>query len=190
MPYSHLWACLEQMTISVMQNRCTNTSACSSTYLCSFQGIDQELKKACESLITFCVDTVATPIRDWTARVRVYSHSTSSTKTGASDARVSETKPLIGQEWASEASARTLEIEFRSACERDLRGHAARMGLYLEDARTVGVLLGHVRERTMDEYVAFAEAAGGIYPDLKGSLLGGQEVGAFLRRVCAVDGNS
>jgi phage baseplate assembly protein W len=178
------------MIISAMQNWCTNKFAFSSTYLCSFQGIDQELKKACESLISFCVDIVATPIRDWTARVRVYSHSASSTKTGASDTRVPETKPLIGQEWASESSARTLETEFRSACERDLRGHAARVGLYLEDARTVGVLLGHVRERAMDEYVAFAEAAGGIHPDLKGSLMSEQEVGAFLRRVCAVDGNS
>jgi conserved oligomeric Golgi complex subunit 3 len=54
-------------------------------------------------------------------------------------------------------------MEFRNACERELRAKAVRLRLYLEDSRTVGVLVQHVQERIMEEYDIFREVVGGMY---------------------------
>ncbi|VDC01231.1 unnamed protein product, partial [Peniophora sp. CBMAI 1063] len=46
------------------------------------------------------------------------------------------------------------------AIARDLRAGAARLRLYVPDSRTVGVLLGHVKDRVVEEYGAFVAVVG------------------------------
>ena len=53
--------------------------------------------------------------------------------------------------------------DFRLGCERDLRSNVARLRLYLEDDRTVGVLVGHVTDRIVDEYAAFRDVIWNMY---------------------------
>jgi conserved oligomeric Golgi complex subunit 3 len=119
--------------------------------------------------------------------VKVYSHPASTVtkqSTAAGPAIAEAVATLAGQDWATKEAAEKLDAEFRAGCERDLRSAAARFELYLEDPRTVSVLLGHARERVTDEYVTFAEVAADLHPSLTEKLLGTQELGSLLRRVC------
>jgi hypothetical protein len=143
-------------------------------------------------MITYCVEIVARPLRDWVARVNIYRNPLKSTKPGlsvnpASDSTKEKDKSLEGQEWANQTSAESIESAFRAACERDLRYAAARFTLYLEDPRTVSVLLGHAQERVTDEYVGFSEVARSLHPGLAGQFMSGHELGSMLRRICEVD---
>jgi hypothetical protein len=59
---------------------------------------------------------------------------------------------------ALRAAAPTVHLRFREAVQRDLRGHVARVQLYLEDGRTVKILLEHVMERVAGAYERWGEA--------------------------------
>ncbi|KAK2460187.1 hypothetical protein APHAL10511_007778 [Amanita phalloides] len=132
-------------------------------------GVDNELRRACENVISYCVGYVCHPITTWTERVNEVVASASSRASGS----------VIGMEhWADPSAAENLESAFRSACERDLASHVSRIRLYLEDERTVGVLVTHVVERIGDEYAAFREAAGAA---LRGKLLSPAQVGKLLQ---------
>lgn len=50
-----------------------------------------------------------------------------------------------------------IDQNFRLSCHRDLRSAVARMRLYLEDDRTVNVLLSHVQDKIIDEYSDFMQ---------------------------------
>lgn len=152
-------------------------------------GIDQELKRACEDAISLCADSVARPLRDWAARVRVYTNPSTSSDTKAPIAQANPAAALSSQEWASLQAAESLDDTFRASCERDLRSAAARVALYLEEPRTVSVILAHVRERVAGDYVGFADAARGVYGlRVGGKLMNTQECAAVLRRACEVEG--
>jgi hypothetical protein len=56
-----------------------------------------------------------------------------------------------------------LHGDFYLACERDLRADVARLRLFLEDDRTVGVLVGHVMDRIVDDYANFREVVWNMY---------------------------
>lgn len=66
-------------------------------------------------------------------------------------------EPVAGASGAKPTTTSTPinTTEFRSACERDLRVGVLRMRLYLEDEKTVNVLLTHVRDRIVEEYAFF-----------------------------------
>lgn len=74
---------------------------------------------------------------------------------------------------------------FQEACHRDLHVHVARLRLYLEDDRTVSVLLRHVQDRIVDEYTEFKmtvlqEVGTGLWSEL-----GSEEtVRLLLQDVC------
>ena len=57
---------------------------------------------------------------------------------------------LAAQEWATQPAAEAIDAAFRAACERDLRSASARLRLYLEDDRTVRVLVDHVQARVLE----------------------------------------
>ena len=59
------------------------------------------------------------------------------------------------QNWVTESDG--LNLQFREACERDLRSDVNRLRLYLEDRRTVHVLLDHVQERVMEVYAGYRD---------------------------------
>ena len=51
----------------------------------------------------------------------------------------------------------SVNLQFREACERSLRSDVNRLRLYLEDQRTVYVLLDHVQERIMEVYADYRD---------------------------------
>ena len=95
----------------------------------SFQGIDQDLKRACEAVISIASEPLCTPLRAFTGRP------------------------------ASAAEAAVLDETFRAACASDLRASLARVRLYVSDARTAAVLMQHAVDRIEDAYGAFRLAA-------------------------------
>ncbi|CAL1706078.1 unnamed protein product [Somion occarium] len=106
-------------------------------------GIDHDLKQACEDVITSCADTVCNPLRLWLDRVTTF--------------RALSKQPLESQEWASPSAVQDVLKSMQEACQRDLRAAVARLRLYLEDDRTVNVLLKHVQDRIVDEYAEFRQ---------------------------------
>ena len=93
------------------------------------QGIVQDLKHACEAVISTLSEPLCAPLRAFTGRP------------------------------ASAAEAAVLDEAFRSACARDLRAGIARVRLYVPDVRTAGVLVQHALDRVEDAYSAFSLAA-------------------------------
>ncbi|THH08771.1 hypothetical protein EW146_g8889 [Bondarzewia mesenterica] len=126
-------------------------------------GIDLELKRACEAVINHIADPICSPLHNFVERVNAYTNTTK----GA---------PLTSNSWAEQSAAETLESDFRHACQRDLRAAAGRLRLYLEDKRTVDVLLQHVRERAEDEYSVFRDLVWSMY------------AGSFRERVLSAEG--
>jgi len=55
-----------------------------------------------------------------------------------------------------------VDKSFRLACESDVRAFIARMRLYLEDDKTVGVLVSHVQDRIVEEYDSFKIVVGHV----------------------------
>jgi conserved oligomeric Golgi complex subunit 3 len=93
------------------------------------KGIDQDLKRACEAVISITSEPLCAPLRAFTGRP------------------------------ASAAEATVLDEVFRDACARDLRASIARVRLYVPDARTAAVLVQHAVGRVEDAYSAFRLAA-------------------------------
>jgi hypothetical protein len=93
------------------------------------QGIDQDLKRACEAAISAASEPLCAPLRAFTGRP------------------------------ASAAEAAVLDESFRAACARDLHASVARVRLYVADARTAAVLVQHAVDRVEDAYCAFRLAA-------------------------------
>ena len=94
------------------------------------------------------------------------------------------TAPPALPKWVSEVD--NLNLRFREACERDLRSDVNRLRLYLEDQRTVHVLLDHVQERVMEAYAGYRDLVmlmGG--PSQSGQdLLSATSLRELLREVC------
>jgi hypothetical protein len=93
--------------------------------------------------------------------------------------------PLVAQEWSQQPAAEELDQKFREACEGELQANVARLRLYLEDNRTVGVLVDHVQDRLMDEYAAFRDLVSNMYAGaLREVVLTPSALRAVLVRVC------
>jgi len=124
-------------------------------------GIDQEVKKACEDVIFGCANLVCAGMRHWI---------------DIAPTNVSQQTPLT--------SIASLDETFRMGCHRDLRASVSRMRLYLEDDRTVLVLLSHVQEKIVDEYMDFRQAASERSKGSEASLMSIQELKNFLKSIC------
>ena len=136
------------------------------------QGIDIELKRACEDVISSCAEAVCKPIHAWLERVSQFR------ATGSKE-------ELETQPWASSSAALALGVAFNETCHRDLRSAVARLRLYLEDDRTVSVLVKHAQEKIVDEYSEFRTVVWGEYGDrLRGEVMKDDGLRAFLQEVC------
>jgi len=78
----------------------------------------------------------------------------------------------------------SMDETFKMGCHRDLRASVARMRLYLEDDRTVLVLLSHVQEKIVDEYVEFKQVVSERWKGSEVSLMSVQELKDFLKGIC------
>jgi acyl transferase domain-containing protein len=133
-------------------------------------------------MISQCADPIFQPLRAWTDRIHDYNASRDKPTTSGD---ATSPVPLAAQEWSNQSSAEVLDNQFRGACESELRANVVRLRLYLEDSRTVGVLVQHVQERIMDEYEVFREVAGGMYARaLREVLLSHVELRKVLMEVC------
>jgi hypothetical protein len=101
----------------------------------------------------------------------------------APSSAASEPPPQLSAQ--SPAAAEALEAEFRRVCETELRANVGRLKLYLEEEKTVRVLVEHVVERVMDAYLEFTGAirrfgvgAGAV------RMMGVGELRDFLDGVC------
>lgn len=132
------------------------------------QDIDDELRRACEAVIAFCADAACGPLRS------------SSIRTSQSSASPSPAAAALSQTNQDEVLA-----QFTTAVHRDLRATVFKLSLYLEDDRTVAVLVKHAGERIVDEFIEFRRAStlevGG-----QGGRMGEREVRVMLDEVCAV----
>jgi len=124
--------------------------------------IDQNIRRGCEDIIAICSRTVCEPLEVWTGETRAQS-STKQTEIPSSST------PAL-KNWVSEVD--DLNLRFREACERNLRSDVNRLRLYLEDQRTVHVLLDHVQERVMHVYAGYRD----LVMMMGGSSKSGQDV--------------
>ena len=125
--------------------------------LCRHKGIDQDLKRACEAVISIASEPLCAPLRAFTGRP------------------------------ASAAEAAVLDEAFREACGRDLRENIARVRLYVPDARTAAVLVQHAVGRVEDAYVAFRLAARQVGTRVaagEDGLMDDERLKALLKDVC------
>lgn len=83
------------------------------------------------------------------------------------------------------AEAPNVQIRALEGINRDLRSAVGRVRLFLEDERTVGVLLDHVQDRIVDAFAEFRDAVGGLGGD--GTVMSGPELRELLRSVCRED---
>jgi len=130
---------------------------------CRLKGIDQDLKRACEAVISIASEPLCAPLRAFTGRP------------------------------ASAAEAVVLDESFREACVRNLRGSLARVRLYVPDARTASVLVQHAVGRVEDAYSAFRLAARQVGTRVGGGengLMDDERLKGLLNGVCGeeVDG--
>ncbi|PBK78097.1 Sec34-domain-containing protein [Armillaria solidipes] len=143
-------------------------------------GIDHELRRACKEAISECADSLCAPLHEWVDRVDEFNTAWRTKDTAGA--------PLTTQEWASQAAAEELNDKFRAACERDLRANVFRLKLYLEDDRTVKVLIRPVQDQVVEEYDSFRDVAWNMYAGaLRRNLLSSADLRGMLEGICDGD---
>lgn len=102
-------------------------------------GLDDDLRRACEEVISSCVNPLCEPLDEWVMRVRTYSRSQQPSDKGGVPASGSAAPPgsTAGVSTiTSPAKVKDLYEQFRLKTERDLRANAARIKLYLGEQPT------------------------------------------------------
>lgn len=161
------------------------TASIISSILNPHQGIDHELKKGCEDVISHCSDAICQPLREWVSRVRQHNANRAAVPRPSP-----QQPPLMTLEWAQEPAAESLHNNFRHACHTKLRSDVIRLRLYLEDGRTVGVLVEHVKDRLVDEYAVFRETIWDMYAGaLRDLVLEDRPLREMLKEICDEQNN-
>ncbi|KAF9526898.1 Sec34-domain-containing protein [Crepidotus variabilis] len=118
--------------------------------------IDQSLRKACEDVIAGAANPVSEPLEAWVVRAKSLRGEASSTRpvSTAAPPPTASREPIA----TAGANSQALEAHFLESLQRDLRSGVARVKLYLEDERTVKILLEHVVDRISDVYERFGDS--------------------------------
>lgn len=149
------------------------------TFSDSRHDIDQDLKRACQEVISFCARLPCEPLREWVDRVQAFNDARISFSPG------SQAPLLTEQEWAKHAIAENLHQVFIEACERDLRSFVTKLRLYLEDDRTVSVLVTHIEEAIIDAYLKFRNVVWNMYAGAMKTVVFSQDgLRDYLKSVC------
>ncbi|KAG1832391.1 Sec34-like family-domain-containing protein [Suillus variegatus] len=149
------------------------------TFSDSRHDIDQDLKRACQKVISFCARLPCEPLREWVDRVQAFNDARISFSPG------SQAPLLTEQEWAKHAIAENLHQVFIEACERDLRSFVTKLRLYLEDDRTVSVLVTHIEEAIIDAYLKFRNVVWNMYAGAMKTVVFSQDgLRDYLKSVC------
>ena len=114
-------------------------------------------------VITYCAGHMTALIRLWIQRV--HDHRQSAKPLGASSVAGAPTpEPLSSLSWASPAAVNTLWVKLNTSAATELRSAVHKLRLYLEDERTVSVLLGHVQDRVVDDWAEWRALGREVYP--------------------------
>ncbi|KAF7319724.1 RRM domain-containing protein [Mycena kentingensis (nom. inval.)] len=146
-------------------------------------GLDHDLKRACEEVISTCAAPLCGPLRAWLDQV------------DAHNALRAVSSPAVTQpptpESLAEPAAVALDRAFRAAI-NDLAAASARLRVYLplgggpREGGSAEVLLIHIRERAVEEYARFRQTVGGMYASgMRGVVLEQGEIRALLERASA-----
>ena len=139
--------------------------------LISLQGIDRELMlETCESLIAYCAGTVCVPLRSWIDLIEKQ-HRDRKTLGAATT-----------ENWIPPAAE--VDANFRLACELVIRASITRMRLYLENDKTVGVLVSHIQDRIVEEYSSFTILVGNTNSGSAPAIVTDVELKDFLHGLC------
>ncbi|OAX41147.1 Sec34-domain-containing protein [Rhizopogon vinicolor AM-OR11-026] len=142
--------------------------------------IDQDLKRACQEVISHCARPPCDPLREWVDRVRVFN----STRVVLSSGQ--QAPLLTEQDWATKAIVGNLHRSFVEACAHDLRSFVTKLRLYLEDDRTVSVLVTHIEEAIIDDYLAFRDLVWNMYAGVMKTVVFSQDsLRDYLRSICS-----
>jgi hypothetical protein len=111
-------------------------------------------------VIAACADPICDPLEKWVAAFDINTNA-SKPSTSLPPTSAAPPPPATATEIpnlkALKDQAPTIHLQFLEALQRDLRSGVARVRLYLEDERTVRVLLEHVVERVSQAYERWGE---------------------------------
>ncbi|KAF6744945.1 COG3 protein [Ephemerocybe angulata] len=102
-------------------------------------GLDDDLRRACEEVITSCVNPLCEPLDEWAMKIHTYSRPgrgnfTAGGRGAPPPTALGTAAGVSGPDaaaWANPGRIKELYDQFRLKCERDLRANAARIRLYL-----------------------------------------------------------
>jgi hypothetical protein len=78
-----------------------------------------------------------------------------------------------------------LDRKFRLACEQDLRASVAKLKLYLEDERTISVLVARIQDKIVGDYETFKDVARSVQAgSLRDVVLSQTKLKDILNSVC------
>jgi hypothetical protein len=93
---------------------------------------------------------------------------------------------LTEQDWATKENAGDLHRGFVEACAQDLRSFVTKLRLYLEDDRTVSVLVMHIEEAIIDDYTAFRDVVWNMYAgEMRTVVFSQDSIRNYLKSVCS-----
>ncbi|CDO75690.1 hypothetical protein BN946_scf184585.g3 [Trametes cinnabarina] len=119
--------------------------------------IDQLLKKACEDVIQTAADNVSGSTRSWAERVRMMYALDNDPLGPNGEPEIPRLDPALTTSWAGENAAIGIINGIPWGLERDTNRAATQLRLYIEDERTIEVLLKHIQERIVDDWMYFRE---------------------------------
>lgn len=149
--------------------------------------IDQSLRKACEDIIMACSQLVCEPLEKWLNRVNTLKESaTRTTSAAAQPASAASARGFSSVTLASlgsqpnffevVSSAPNAQLLFPEVLQRDLRSAVQKVKLYIDDRRTVKILLEHIVSRIEVMYERFGDALFHLKKVAIASDVGGDEM--------------
>ncbi|KAL7281373.1 hypothetical protein ACG7TL_004683 [Trametes sanguinea] len=119
--------------------------------------IDQLLKKACEDVIKAAADGVSGSLRSWAEKVRELYALDNDPLGPNGEPELPRLDPAQTTSWAGENAAINIIDGIPWSVESPTHKAAMKLRLYIEDERTVEVLLKHIQERIVDDWMYFRE---------------------------------
>jgi conserved oligomeric Golgi complex subunit 3 len=147
----------------------------------SLQGIDRDLTDACEDLISRCADAASQPVRTFIDRCAVFRASRESA--------ISDTSPtsfsLPKQDFATPTNVMQVDKDFRASCNKEMTAWLARLQIYLEDSKTVSILVAPLKAKVVQSYGSFRDLVGTEFPhELVDDLPSPMDFWSFVDRLC------
>ena len=135
---------------------------------------------ACEELISRCADAASQPVQTFIKRCAAFR---ASKEMAASESSSASSPPE--QEFASPANVLQVDTDFRESCDKAITAWLARLHIYLEDDKTISILVAPLKVKVMQLYGSFRDLIGTEYAhEVADGMLSQVDLGGFLDRIC------